>query len=97
MSIGCVRLSLSGFTTDEECRTAARAVKEIGKMRIVRSVHHKSCADGSFKKEFLLRHIGFRVATIDSRAGFSVIAARKDRQSGPSLLSCFLQGDCSHP
>lgn len=26
---GCVRLSLSWFTTDEECRTAARAVKEI--------------------------------------------------------------------
>lgn len=29
--IGSVRLSLSGFTTDEECRTAARAVKEIAR------------------------------------------------------------------
>jgi len=28
---GCVRLSLSWFTTDEECRTAAGAVKEIAK------------------------------------------------------------------
>ena len=26
---GCVRLSLSWFTTDEECRIAAKAIREI--------------------------------------------------------------------
>ncbi|QSZ66955.1 aminotransferase class V-fold PLP-dependent enzyme [Methanofollis aquaemaris] len=28
---GCVRLSLSWFTTDEECRTAARAIREVAR------------------------------------------------------------------
>lgn len=60
---------------EREGPVAQKYLHEKGKHRFLSRARFYSSGE---VQEFL-RHTGFRVATIDSRAGFSVIAARKDR------------------
>ncbi|HOI12508.1 MAG TPA: class I SAM-dependent methyltransferase [Methanoculleus sp.] len=59
---------------EREGEVARRYLHEKGKHRFLSRA--RFYASGEVRQ--LLRHTGFRVTEIDSRAGFSVIAARKD-------------------